>query len=119
MQPHVNADPKNKISQYNDDSLIDMGQTDIESFIKLQNIPLLYETAKCESNFRENAVGDSGLAYGVFQFHERTFNSFRQKAGMPYLEYHNPYDQTILASWAFKNGLSYHWTCFTRLNTVK
>lgn len=87
----------------------------IEDYIKEKNVRGLYETAKCESNFRETAVGDGGLAYGVMQFHEATFNWFKKLSGMTELEYRNSYDQVDLAVWAFQNNLNSHWSCWRKL----
>ena len=72
-------------------------------------------TLKCESGYRHEGVyGDSGLAYGIAQFHEATFNSFRKTAGMPELEYKDRNDQIHLMAWAFSRGLKRHWTCWTK-----
>ena len=74
-------------------------------------------TLKCESGYRHEGVyGDSGLAYGIAQFHEATFNSFKKTAGMPELEYKNMNDQIHLMAWAFGQGekLKRHWTCYTK-----
>ena len=69
--------------------------------------------AQCESGLKHKEVfGDHGVAYGVFQFHEATFNSFRKTAGMPELEYKDLESQIKLASWAFDNNLEFHWTCY-------
>lgn len=71
----------------------------------------------CESQGNIEAVGDHGLAYGPFQFHEATFNWMRSlgvKEGEPFqtLEYKNPQDQITLAAWAFSKGLEKNWTCY-------
>lgn len=72
-------------------------------------------TLKCESGYRHEGVyGDSGLAYGIAQFHEATFNSFKKTAGMPELEYKDRTDQIQLMAWAFSKGLKRHWTCATK-----
>lgn len=72
--------------------------------------------AKCESGFREKVYGDSGKAYGIYQFHKPTFELFKKKAGAPSLDYKNPDDQIELAVWAFANGLDSHWSCTRIIN---
>lgn len=74
---------------------------------------VLIALAQCESSLRHEGVyGDSGLAYGIMQFHEPTFEMFKKEAGMPDLEYKGMADQIELAAWALQNGLGSHWTCF-------
>jgi hypothetical protein len=80
----------------------------------------LQATINCESSENDDAVGDHGLAYGVAQFHEVTFDWMKQKAikeGEPFqnLEYKNPSDQITLMAWAFSVGLASNWSCYTHL----
>jgi len=69
-----------------------------------------------ESNWVVDAVGDSGLAYGVGQFHEKTFYGFAKEAGVEG-EWHNPYDQLTLMAWAWDNGKQNAWTVYRYLKT--
>ena len=72
-------------------------------------------TLNCESGYRHDGVyGDSGLAYGIAQFHEPTFNGFKKSAGLPELDYMNREYQIQLMAWAFSSGLKRHWTCWTK-----
>lgn len=74
---------------------------------------VLLSIANCESGMQHDGIfGDGGAAYGIMQFHEPTFDMFKQQAGMPELDYKNRDDQIVLAAWALKNGLGYHWTCY-------
>ena len=75
---------------------------------------LLREIVNLESSWKETAVGDNGKAWGLVQFHEPTFNQFKQEAGMDYLEYENPYHQLTLLVWSFENGKEKHWTTYPR-----
>jgi hypothetical protein len=58
------------------------------------------------------AVGDGGLAYGVLQFHWKTFEGYKKGLGLDYLEYWYPEDQIRLADAMlqadFRN--TRHWT---------
>ena len=72
---------------------------------------VLYEVIQCESNWKETAVGDHGLAYGLAQFHEPTFDMFSKQMGME-LDYKSPKDQILVMAWAFSKGLEHHWTCY-------
>lgn len=81
----------------------------------------LRSTLKCESGFKhEGLFGDGGDAYGIAQFHFRTFYGYRKLAieqGYPFenFQYENREDQLELMSWAFLNGKQRAWTCWTRL----
>lgn len=73
-----------------------------------------------ESGLNPEATGDHGLAHGLWQFHERTFNAFKKEAEMPYLKYHSYKDQTTLFVWAIKNGKDEHWPTVKRtMNEIK
>jgi soluble lytic murein transglycosylase-like protein len=74
---------------------------------------LLRKVIQLESTWNTEAVGDSGLAYSLSQFHEQTFNWFSELSGIEG-EYTNPYDQIRLTVWAFDNGYQYHWTTYKR-----
>ena len=77
-------------------------------------------TLNCESSLRHEGIfGDGGKAYGIAQFHEPTFEMFKQsaiKAGYPFddFSYQSDRDQIELMAWAFKNGLQKHWTCWSK-----
>ncbi len=74
--------------------------------------------AKCESGFRQDAIGDKGLAIGIFQFHQTTWDMFSLKMG-EHLDIHSYADQAKLAAWAFANNLSTHWSCSKLTHYVK
>ena len=67
----------------------------------------------CESSGKADAIGDNGLAFGLFQFHENTFNLFSKEIGEK-LDWKNPEHQIKLASWSFANGKQGHWTCYRK-----
>ena len=64
---------------------------------------------KCESNWKETALGDNGRSFGILQFKEKTFEHFAEKYGFRELEIRNPYHQIDLAALMIKNGYLYHW----------
>jgi hypothetical protein len=69
----------------------------------------LYKVIECESSWKYNAVGDSGEAFGLLQFHKPTFDKFCKG------EYKNPFDQIDCVIEMFNKGLQRHWTCFKNL----
>lgn len=72
-------------------------------------------TLRCESEFKHDGIyGDNGKAYGIAQFHEATFNEFKDRAEMPGLDYKSMEDQIQLMAWAFANNSAYHWTCWRK-----
>ena len=73
------------------------------------------KVAECESEFKTTATGDSGKAYGVFQFHKPTFKEFAKEFGDESLEYKNTEHAIELAVWALAQGKGYHWTCYRNL----
>lgn len=66
---------------------------------------------QCESKGNQSAVGDSGHAFGVYQYHVPTFNSFEKRMGED-LDINSKYDQIKLTAWAFSKGYQSHWTCY-------
>jgi len=73
------------------------------------------EIIQCESGGRHERHGDSGIAYGIAQFHEATFNWMRGLAGHPELIYKSEQDQRWLLTWAIKHGYGKHWNrCYYR-----
>lgn len=70
---------------------------------------------QCESGGKVNAIGDHGLAYGIAQFHEDTFNRMKRLSGYYWLDYRNPNDQILLIEWAFAHGHEREWSCYTKL----
>jgi len=70
--------------------------------------------AECESNLRGNVFGDSGKAYGTYQFHKPTFSDFSKKMGEN-LDYYNTEDNIKLAMWALANDKEYHWSCYNKV----
>ncbi len=71
--------------------------------------------AQCESQMKTTAVGDHGLAYGVYQFHEATFTEFAKKFGDTSLQYKNTEHQVELAMWAISQGKGDNWTCYRHI----
>lgn len=70
--------------------------------------------AECESNLRGNVFGDSGKAYGTYQFHKPTFKEFSKRMGEQ-LDYYNTEDNIKLAMWALSNKKEYHWSCYDKV----
>jgi soluble lytic murein transglycosylase-like protein len=67
-----------------------------------------------ESNGRSEAVGDNGKAVGPWQFHVRTWESFRKEMGENTVDLRtDPFESTRTAIWAFYNGYGFHWTPFS------
>ncbi|MBI5742592.1 MAG: hypothetical protein HZA25_02010 [Candidatus Niyogibacteria bacterium] len=71
-------------------------------------------TLKCESELKHESYGDGGLAYGIAQFHEATFNEFKELAGLPELDYRSKEDQIQLMAWAFAHDSAFHWSCWRK-----
>lgn len=69
----------------------------------------LYKTIECESSFDTKAIGDSGKAFGLGQYHKPTFERFCKG------DYYSAKDQLICMSKMFKDGLTGHWTCWKNL----
>ena len=78
------------------------------------NAVSMLATLQCESELKHDAHGDNGLAYGIAQFHEETFNWFKVEAGMPELDYRSKENQIELMAWAFANDYAPHWSCWRK-----
>lgn len=64
-----------------------------------------------ESRGNPLAVGDSGKAVGVAQFHLPTWKMFREKMGLSTIDQRNNANEAIRTlTWALSNGYGYHWT---------
>lgn len=74
----------------------------------------MMKTIECESGFKTDIYGDHGVAYGISQFHEKTFYGFAKEMGET-LDYYNYHDQLRVMAWAFSQGVSYkrQWTCWS------
>jgi hypothetical protein len=69
----------------------------------------------CESDGQHDGLyGDNGKAYGVAQWHKRTFDELKAKAFMPGLNYRSKHDQIKLLEWALRNGYDIRWSCSTK-----
>ncbi len=70
----------------------------------------------CESGWDKNSTGDHGLANGLAQFHEETFNRWSKQMGED-LDYKTNYGQLKLMSWAFSKGKNYKraWSCWSKI----
>ncbi len=72
---------------------------------------------ECESDNRHYDTGgkikkgDGGRAYGIAQFHKKTFEVLKKLARRPELDLKNKDDQLWLFDWALKNGHAHNWTC--------
>lgn len=73
--------------------------------------PEVYAIIKCESQWKEDAVGDGGRAYGLAQFHRPTWDWLVKLSGKKGLDYYEPSHQIELLTWALENGRGYLWTC--------
>lgn len=72
----------------------------------------LLAVSKCESSYNTNAIGDSGKARGIYQYHLPTFLAFEKEFGED-LDYYSYHDQAKLTAYVFSKGEKYkkHWTC--------
>jgi hypothetical protein len=79
--------------------------------------PEVYRIIKCESQWKEDAIGDGGRAYGLAQFHRPTWDWLVKLSGKN-LDYYNPQHQIELLDWALENGRGYLWTCWRKLYEI-
>ena len=75
---------------------------------------LALDIAFCESSFRANVYGDSGKAFGTFQFHKSTFEQFAKTLGEK-LDYYNNEDNIKLGVWALAHNKEDHWACYEKV----
>ena len=73
----------------------------------------MWDLAKCESSLNPVARGDSGLAYGIFQWHQASWNMYNKKFGLQ-LDRNSTKDQCeMTARVLFLSGGYRNWTnCF-------
>jgi len=82
----------------------------------------LLNTISGESEYRMYVPGDNGVACGLTQYHEDTFNRHKKKAisqGEPFerLTYCDPRSEIQLMAWAFSQGERYRneWSAYRNL----
>ena len=63
----------------------------------------------CESEWKEDAVGDHNRSFGILQFQNATFERFAKKYDMETLNIMNSFDQIDLAVLMFRDGYEEHW----------
>lgn len=74
---------------------------------------LLHKIMTCESGRHHKGVwGDGGKAYGIAQFHEKTFYRFAKEAHLKNMHWKSRADQIVLLNWALDNGHANSWTCY-------
>lgn len=71
---------------------------------------LLHCILEKESNYRADAVGDSGKAVGMAQFWPATWSGFRKLMGEEISERTNPRQAIRTLAWALKDGRGRNWT---------
>lgn len=90
----------------------------IALYFRKQDEQEAIDTIECESDFRKDVYGDKGLAFGIAQFHEKTFIAFKKRMGEDNLNYKSAEDQLKVMGWAFSHGLKNHWSCWKRMYGV-
>ena len=73
--------------------------------------PVIDRVIKCESGWDNSRKGKAG-EIGIAQFMPSTFAWFSKESGFNG-DIYNEEDQLRLTIWAFENGYSAHWTCYT------
>ncbi len=68
---------------------------------------------RCESSLRTDAVGDSGAALGLWQFHLPTWEAnARRVFGRDVGDLRaDPLASSLVASWMLARGQAWQWTC--------
>jgi hypothetical protein len=92
-------------------ALIDsMSVPELIEYLAPENAAELKKVAYCESRYNPQAVGDHGLAKGILQFHQGTFNTYSNQIGEQ-LQYESTYDQIKVANYMWNKGQAHQWTC--------
>ena len=63
----------------------------------------------CESEWKEDAVGDHNRSFGILQFQPATFARFSKKYDMKSLDISSSYDQIDLAVLMIRDGYEENW----------
>ena len=77
---------------------------------------LLYNLAKCESNLiHEGQFGDKKLAYGIYQWHQGSWNQYNKKFGLN-LDRYKLEDQIEMTVLVIKDGGQQNWkNCWNKI----
>jgi hypothetical protein len=82
----------------------------------IENQELISCLIEHESSGRHDELfGDSGLAYGILQFHEDTFNRYSAKYGLE-LDYKDAESQILLANYMLSDNIAnvINWTVYPK-----
>lgn len=75
-----------------------------------------WKLIQAESNWKESAVGDNGLAFGCLQFHKSTFETYKvYYEGLSLLQYKSCADQIRLAVRMIADGKGSNWSLYKRI----
>ena len=74
---------------------------------------ILYNLAKCESSLKHETFGDSGRAFGIYQWWESSWNMYNKKFGTN-LDRYNLEDQSEMTARVLSEGGYKNWAkCFS------
>ena len=74
----------------------------------------------CESEWKEDAVGDHHRSFGILQFQKETFRRFSKKYDLEMLHIASSFDQIDLASLMIRDGYEDHWFhCSRKVGLLK
>ena len=74
----------------------------------------------CESEWKEDAVGDHNRSFGILQFQKETFARFSKKYDMQSLDISDSYDQIDLAVLMLRDGYEENWfRCSRKIGLLK
>lgn len=76
----------------------------------------------CESEAKDDAVGDKGKAYGPFQWWQESWDDvskqYAREFGHREFDRTDPRDQAELTAYAFSKKQQRRWTCYRKLVSV-
>ncbi len=77
-----------------------------------QDPVVMKQVAFCESSYRPEVVGDSGLAVGLFQFHPDTWREESRFLGYTGDLRTDPVAASRVAAYMWQHGLQHRWSCY-------
>lgn len=92
------------------------GKTPVVDYNERHHQELLHEIAILESGNKNVPCGYSASCdeIGVYQFRPSSWEMFKKKSNMVWLDIYDEQDQRHLADWCLRRGYGNHWATFKR-----
>lgn len=85
----------------------------IKKYAEVYNVndKVMLAMMNCESSGNQSAIGDGGRAYGIYQYHNGTWERLEDKIGKD-MDITSEHDQVQMTAYALSQGMGSQWTSY-------